>query len=148
MIYGKLNHIGRYRHLNGALDQAIDFLMTQDLGALPMGKTVVDGEKVYVNRFDYETGPRGITEAHFDYIDIHVVMEGEEKIGVADVSDLTENNRNEEEDFLGFEGPFRSICTMGPGDFLIVFPEDAHSPKLVSAAACKVKKVVMKVKDA
>lgn len=148
MIYGKLSHIGRYRGMSRDLDKAIDFLTTQDLSALPMGRTVVDGENVYVNRFDYETGPRGITEAHFDYIDIHVVIDGKEKIGVADVTDLTENDRNEAEDFMGFEGPFRSVCTMVPGDFLIVFPEDAHSPKLVDEAPCKVKKAVIKVKDA
>lgn len=147
MIFGRLERIGRYRGLGKALDTAIDFLTRQDLASLPLGKTEVDGESVYVNRFDYDTVPENITEGHLQYIDIHVVVEGEEKVGVADVLSLRETDRKEEEDFLGFSGEFTSVCTLRPGDFLIVFPEDAHSPKLIYRESSHVKKAVVKVLD-
>ena len=148
MIYGKLERLDRCRGMSRALDTAIDFLRTQDFSALPMGKTVIDGDSVFVNRFDYETLETSITEAHLRYIDIHVVLEGEEKIGVADLSTLRETERREDEDFIGCEGEFESVCTMRPGDFLITFPEDAHCPKLQFRGPSAVKKIVVKVLDA
>ena len=60
MIFCKLDRLGRYCGLSPHLDAAIRFLEEQDLRALPMGRTAIDGENVYVNRFDYETGPEAI----------------------------------------------------------------------------------------
>lgn len=145
MIFCKLTRLGRCRGLSPHLDAAIRFLEEQDLRALPMGKTVIDGENVYVNRFDYETGPEAITEGHLRYIDVHVVLEGEEQIGVADVAALEEIERKADEDYIGFRGPFQSVCVMRPGDVLVTFPEDAHSPKRQNGSPCHVKKAVVKV---
>lgn len=145
MIYGKLSNISRYKGILKNLDTAIDFLAKADLNILQLGKTTVDGKKVFINRFDYETVPVNIIEGHFDYIDIHIVLSGKEEIGVADVSDLVETDNNPEEDFIGFKGEFTSRSTLNVGDFALVFPEDAHSPKLCSGAACAVKKAVVKV---
>ncbi len=145
MIFCKLDRLGRYRGLSPHMDAAIRFLEKQDLSALPMGKTAIDGENVYVNRFDYETGPEAITEGHLRYIDVHVVVEGEEQVGVADVTALCEIERNEAEDYIGFDGPFQSACVLRPGDVLVTFPEDAHSPKRQNGSPCYVKKAVIKV---
>lgn len=145
MIFCKLDRLDRYRGLSPHMDTAIRFLKEQDLGALPMGKTVIDGENVFVNRFDYETGPEAITEGHLRYIDIHVVIGGEEQVGVADVADLCEIERAEAEDYIGFRGPFQSTCILRPGDVLVTFPEDAHSPKRQNGSPCHVKKAVVKV---
>lgn len=147
MIFGRLDRLDRYRGITPRLDKALDFLKTQDLAALPMGKTVVDGDEIFINRFDYETAQTSITEGHMAYTDIHVVLAGEEQIGVADVAVLQQTDRRDEEDFLGFSGPFTSMCTMRPGDFLISFPEDAHCPKLWVSGPCGVKKIVVKVLD-
>ena len=43
MIYGRLDRLDRYRGLSARLDKALDFLKTQNLTALPAGKTVLDG---------------------------------------------------------------------------------------------------------
>lgn len=145
MIYGKLSNIGRYRGILKNLDTAISFLEKADLNALQVGKTTVDGEKIFVNRFDYETVPENIIEGHVDYIDIHIVLSGKEDIGVADISDLLEIDRKPEEDFIGFKGEFTNRSTLSVGDFALVFPEDAHSPKLCSLQPCAVKKAVVKV---
>lgn len=147
MIYGRIDRLDRYRGLSENLDKALDFLSTGDFAALPMGTTELDGENVFVNRFDYDTVPQSITEGHLRYTDIHVVLEGEEKVGVADVSQLHATDRREQEDFVGFEGEFGAMCTLRPGDFLIVFSEDAHCPKLWTGTSTGVKKIVVKVKE-
>ena len=146
MILCKAEHLDKYLGLSVHLDTAIRFLLENDLSLLPKGKTVIDSENVFVNRFDYDTESDPITEAHMRYIDVHIVIEGEETVGVADVSALKEIERREEEDYIGCSGRFQSLNVLGPGDVLIAFPEDAHSPKRVSGAGpCHVKKVVVKV---
>lgn len=145
MIFCKLEQLGRYRGLSEHLDTAIRFLEEGGASRLTMGRNEVDGEAVYANRFDYDTEENAITEAHIRYIDVHVVLSGQEQIGVADVSTLRETERREEEDYIGYSGPFQCVCVMKPGDVLIVFPEDAHSPKRQNGGPCRVEKAVIKV---
>ena len=153
MIFCKLEQLGRYRGLSQHLDTAIRFLeeggasrlKEADLTKLVMGRNEVDGEAVYVNRFAYDTAAEAITEGHIRYVDVHLVLSGQEQIGVADVSTLEEIERREEEDCILFSGPFQSLCVMKPGDVLITFPEDAHSPKRQNGAPCHVEKAVIKV---
>ena len=147
MICCKLNRLGRYYGLGKNLDTAIRYLETHDLLALPMGKTEIDGEAVYVNRFDYETVEHNIVEAHLNDIDIHLVLDGEEQVGVVDTTALRVTERNEEGDLIDSELPFMCLCKLQPGDILIVFPEDAHSPKLHCGSSGRVKKAVVKVRD-
>lgn len=59
MICDTLEHLGRYRGLHKNLDTALDFLARQDLSALPMGTTPVDGEEVYVMRMEAKLHPAG-----------------------------------------------------------------------------------------
>lgn len=146
MIFCKRKNLERYLGLSKNLDTALRFLMETDLGCLKMGKNVVDGDAVYVNRFDYDTVAEPITEGHLRYIDIHVVLEGEEVVAVSDTSTLTEIERKEDEDYIGFQGKFQSLNTLRPEDVLICFPEDAHSPKRIcGTSSCHVKKAVVKV---
>ena len=95
MICCKLNRLGRYYGLGKNLDTAIRYLETHDLMSLPIGRTVIDGDAVYVNRFDYETVEHNIVEAHLNDIDIHMVLEGEEQVGVVDTAALSVTERNE-----------------------------------------------------
>ena len=39
MICDTLQHLGRYRGLHPNLDTAIDYLLTHDLAAMPLGRT-------------------------------------------------------------------------------------------------------------
>ena len=145
MIYTNMSQIERYLGLSAPLDTAIRYLKEADLTKLVMGRNEVDGEAVYVNRFDYDTAEEAITEGHLRYIDVHVVLSGQEEIGVAEVSTLPEVERREEEDCILFSGPFQCVCVMKPGDVLITFPEDAHSPKRRNGPPCHVEKAVIKV---
>ena len=57
MIYDKLTNMGLYKGMNKNLDTAIDFILSHDLNELPMGKTVVDGDNVYINVIDAKAQP-------------------------------------------------------------------------------------------
>ena len=148
MIYTKLNQMNRYKGILNSLDTAIDYLMSTDLSNLVMGRNDVDGDQVFINRFNYTTLPEdtAIWEGHKYYADIHVVLDGEEKIGVTDASSLEAGEYDEAGDFIPYEGPVDSWVTMRPGDILVVFPEDVHKVKVQLNGASDVKKAVFKVR--
>lgn len=147
MIYTKRDRLARYKGISASLDTAIDYLASADLTQLQMGRNEVDGDKVYINRFDYTTMPENEAswEGHKLYADIHVVLEGEERIGVTDAAALTAGEYDAAGDFIPYEGPVDAWVTMRPGDILVVFPEDVHMVKVQRSAPCQVKKAVFKV---
>lgn len=149
MILGKLKDISRYYHIHPNLDKAIDFLIKEDLESYEPGSYAIDGKEVFMNRFNYETIPEedGFFEGHRDYLDIHILVDGSEKLGYEDESALTvEIPYNEAEDFIKYKGEAALWYHMIPGCFAIVFPEDIHMPKIQDKKAEKVRKAVLKVK--
>ena len=147
MIYTKKTNLHRYLGLSPEMDTAIRFLQNTDLATLVKGRNEIDGDKVFVNRFDYQTMPReqAIWEGHIRYADIHVLLSGQEKIGVTNVNLLTETVRKPEEDFVGFEGEVLSWFPMTTEDILIVFPEDIHMVKVMDGDSVLVEKACFKV---
>ena len=146
MIYTKLKNIERYMGQSKALDTAIRFLLNADLTKLVMGRNEVDGDRVFINRFDYRTmnPEEAIWEGHIDYADIHVLLSGHEKIGVSDVSSLTVTVRKPEADFVGYEGSVQTWFHMTTEDILIVYPEDVHKVKVTDGDNCLVEKACFK----
>lgn len=148
MIYVKREHLDRYHGLYPALDKAIDHLAITDLNTLVPGRNEVDGSNVFIMRFDYTSIPesQAIWEGHNRYGDIHIMISGEEKIGVTHAEALTNTVWKEADDFLGFEGPVRSWYPMEENDVLIVFPEDVHMVKVMLDAPMAVSRAVVKFK--
>lgn len=148
MIYTKRKNLHRYLGQSEALDTAIRYLQTADLGSLVKGRNEVDGNQVFINRFDYQTMPQeqAIWEGHIQYADIHVLLSGHEKIGVTNVEALTETVRKADEDFIGFEGPVEAWFPMTTEDILIVYPEDIHMVKVMDGESTLVEKACFKVK--
>ena len=148
MIYTNLEQLERYLGISEALDTAIRYLKKADLTTLVKGRNEVDGDNVFINRFDYNTLPEGdaMWEGHAQYADIHVVLSGEEKIGVTDAARLTATIRDEASDFIGYEGDVETWFTMRPGDILVVYPEDVHMVKVQLKGESHVEKAVFKVR--
>ena len=70
------------------LEGAFEYLARTDLSALPLGRTDIEGDDVYVMISEAETrSPEQVKfEAHRRYIDIQLVVRGQEAIGVTPVS--------------------------------------------------------------
>ena len=130
------------------LDKALEYITTRNLLELSPGKNEVDGEEIYVNRMSYQTLEEkdSLFEAHVDYIDIHLVLEGSENILVADIRNMTEVKRELENDFIEYQGKREAICNMKQGKVLILYPSDAHMVKVKDEIEKQVDKVVVKVK--
>ena len=146
MILAKLADAGDYRGLCPALDLALEHLTPEFLAGLGEETVRLDGERVYANRFTYDTIPEeeGFFEAHRRYLDIHVMLEGEERVDIAHPDDLTQFDHRD--DFYALRGNAACSLILRPGWFLAAFPGDAHHIKLrTGAQPRRVTKAVFKV---
>ena len=148
MIYTKKKNLERYLGLSESMDTVIRYILTADLTKLHKGRNEIDGDQAFVNCFDYRTmtPEQAIWEGHLQYGDIHVLLSGQEKIGVTNIEMLTETVRKVDEDFLGFEGEVQSWFPMTTEDILIVWPEDIHKVKVIHEESTLVEKACFKFK--
>ena len=146
MILDTLNNSPLYRGLSPRIALAFDWLRGLDFRHATNGTVEIDGRQLYAIVQEYETLDRtqGTWEAHRRYIDLQCVVAGTERIGYAHVNRLTPGRYDEERDFLPLSGE-GDFLTLGPGDFMLLFPEDAHMPRIAVSASEIVRKVVVKI---
>ena len=149
MILDSVKSFEKYKTLVPGFDKVYEFIRKNNLQELAEGKHDIDGMNVYCTIFNgplksYEEAP---LEVHDSYIDIHVVLEGTETIGIIDRALCNEHGVNvkyrEENDiaFLGDDEP-DNFVSLGVNNLAIVFPADAHAPLIGEGT---IKKAVFKV---
>lgn len=126
------------------------FLDGHDLEALPLGRYDLD-KGIYINVEEYETYPRRERqyEAHKKYVDMQIVIRGEEKICVAEERNLHRATKYDPCRDIGFyhnDVPGTDY-TMRAGDCLMLFPQDGHMPclRVRGGKGIPVKKAVVKI---
>ncbi|WP_295738151.1 YhcH/YjgK/YiaL family protein [uncultured Oscillibacter sp.] len=147
MIYAKQKDAPAYRGIHPSLDLALERITPEFLASVGSERVdIVDG--VYATRFTYETVPaeESFFEAHKKYLDIHIMVEGREGVEIAPPEALAEFDRVEANDFYAYRGEGDYKLILSPGDFLVVFPGDAHRIKMQLDGPKTVSKVVFKVK--
>ncbi len=147
MIKDILQNAKNYYSLSENLKKGFTWLENTDLKNIPDGKYEIDNTNVYASIQTYETKEEANYESHRNYIDIQYMIDGVEKIGVTDLSncstcikydserDLEFYNINCEEEYLELK----------EGQFLVLYPNDAHKPSISKNKKTTVKKVVVKV---
>jgi len=149
MIIGKLAHIDRYKGISKNIDTAIDFVLNNDLLSLPKGRTVIDGDNVYLNRDTYVAKDLKdcFFENHEKYMDLQIVLKGKEVFAYTDITNPTLKVTvpyNTEKDVTKYSAEGGVFFTLEEG-FALVYTEDVHLAK------CKandeiVEKAVIKIK--
>lgn len=147
MIYDKLSNMALYKGMNPNLDTAIDFILSHNLNELPLGKTVVDGENVFVNVMDAKAFPieERAYEVHKKYMDIQIDLEGVERIDTGDVTTMVMDEFNEEKDVAKATATDLAQCIIGPGNFIICMAGEPHKPNIAVNENTVLKKAVCKV---
>ncbi|MGL4388510.1 MAG: YhcH/YjgK/YiaL family protein [Brevinema sp.] len=119
---------------NGNFKNTLTFLLKNkdEMFAKPVGKYQVCEEFFYIIQ-EYESKEYASWEAHEKYIDIQILISGEEMILLADRSHLKATTAyDSEKDWIEFEGEARTSSIFSTGDVGIFFPRDAHKPGLCS----------------
>ena len=145
MILAKREDAGQYLGIHPALDRALSMLTEDFLSAVTPEVLRLDGDRLYVSRCDYITQPEedAFFEAHRRYLDIHVLLAGEERVDIArpDTLELFEHR----DDFYAFRGRAEQSVILRSDNFLVVFPGDAHRIRLQTDGPCAVSKAVFKI---
>ena len=147
MIYDKLTNLGLYKGMNKNLDTAIDFILSHDLKELPMGKTVVDGDNVYINVIDAKAQPveERAYEIHKNYMDIQIDLVGVERIDTGDCTKMTSGEYNEAKDLAKVTAEDLAECIIGPENFIVCMANEPHKPNIAVTDDVVLKKAICKV---
>ena len=132
MIVSNLNDCSRYLGLHPLFEKAFEVVKTTDWSQMPLERVELLGEQLFVNN-SYVQGvekEEQILEVHQKYIDIHILLEGQETIGWLPTAELKQVHTpyDSEKDYALYTDQPATYFSLRPGDFCIVYPEDAHAP--------------------
>ena len=148
MILAKNTDALSYRGIHPNLDLALEHIDPAFLSSLGTERVELRGSDVYCTRFTYDTIPdeESFFEAHAKYLDIHLMLEGAERVEIAPPASLEEFRAEPQNDFWGYRGEGSYHLVLAPGDFLVVFPNDAHKIKMQVDGPARVAKAVFKIR--
>jgi len=150
VIVTDLHHIDHQVAMTPSLRKAFDFLRERNLHVLPDGRVDIDGDRVFALVQRYETVRTGAPkfEYHRKYIDVQFIVSGEEVIGWAASGSMqiTEAYDVKKDICFGMmkKGTWTPVL-LRAGQLVVLWPEDAHAPKLAAGKPSPVMKIVVKV---
>lgn len=147
MIVSNLQNSGRIEFLHPMFKQLFDYVKSHDLLHTDCGRIELDGDRLFINNVNpvCVKASEQVLEVHHDYIDIHILLEGKERIGwkaIEDVNQLKQEYQKEVDCALYSDIPTTFVDLL-PGQFVIVYPEDPHAPVIGEG---KIRKLIAKVK--
>lgn len=147
MILANIADWERYADINPNLSQLFRFVTSNDLANFATTRIVLRDDDLFINMAEptLKKAEEQKLEVHRKYIDVHIPLSGEEIIGISHLSELSVESDepfNEEDDYAVYSEPARNYVKVRPGQFCLVFPEDAHAPIIGEG---KIKKAIAKV---
>lgn len=147
MIQCSLSNLSRYAALHPGFQKLTDFLSSHDLSQLPIGRTEIDGDALYINKVETEllSHEAQDLEVHRQYIDVHIPLSASEIIGWSPLQALREASSpyDDAKDFALYSQLAQVYTNITPGQCFVAFPEDAHAPIIgygrLSKAIVKIK---------
>ncbi|MEY8352977.1 YhcH/YjgK/YiaL family protein [Lachnospiraceae bacterium 54-53] len=150
MIIDKVQSIANYKGISDSLDKAIRFIQTTDLSKLAPGRHPIEGDDILAIVLTVKTRTRENCrwESHKNYIEIPIVIEGNELMIGQHIDDLGSSKAYDSNtDNLWYEDNGQgTVINMAPDIFAVFFPNDAHMPCIMDKRPEDVKKVIVKVK--
>ena len=147
MILSHISDSSRYESLHPLFKQVFDYIKANDLTKVPAERIVLDGDNLFINVADAKLIPAETQklEVHQKYIDIHFPLSGKEIVGWKHLSNLgtSEAPFDADNDFALYAEEPTTYFTVMPGEFYIVYPEDAHAPVIGEGT---LRKLIVKVK--
>ena len=147
MIFGNINHLEEFGFLEDSVKECFAYLKDHDLMAYGKGTHEIDGSRLFVNVVEYATTAPGnrFWEAHKDYLDVHVMLKGQERIDVNFIQNMELKEYVKKDDFLPMEGEKNASVVLREGDFLVCYPSDGHRTAVQVEEPETIKKAIFKV---
>lgn len=136
--------------IKARVEAAVQYLKQLKVSEEDAGKIFNVSENFFYSIQSYDTKPvdQCKLESHRKYIDIQIMISGEESIDIVDISRLSvKEEYNEEKDVMFWDVPIiMSKITLVPGDYVVLYPETAHRGAQNLDGIKHVLKIVGKVK--
>lgn len=124
MVTGNIKNCEKYYPLHKHFKDVFEYLKNVKKED---GKYVISEGNAWVNPPFVRNSCSDIYETHRKFIDIHYVLSGSQVFGCCNPSRLTVTEEYDEEKEYEFLKGKGDLIEMSEGDFIIVFPEDAHN---------------------
>ncbi|ABR75308.1 YhcH/YjgK/YiaL family protein [Actinobacillus succinogenes] len=120
----------------------------EKLQVLPDGKYQPDGTKWFCNVGDFQTSPAETrhTEFHENYLDIQLILKGEEIINYSLTNAIGESAVEKKPDLYILDNPvLTNSILLRAGDFVTFYPGEPHQALCMVKQPDTVRKAVFKV---
>ena len=150
MLTDSLENLNKYQQVIPHSKEILDYLGNTNIFSLAVGKYQIEGDSVFILIQEYKTKIQSEKkwESHRKYIDIQIVLAGQEFIGYSPINFLkSKDGYSEEKDIIFYEDDSEehSRIFVPRSYFGLFFPEDAHKPGVHISNESTVKKAVIKV---
>lgn len=145
MVIDTIENLEKYVSLNPLFKDVVEFIKSNRLDDLEVGKHAIKGADLFVNIQMAKGKSKDIAllETHKKMIDIQIPLSAPETYGYTPLCDLPEAEYNEEKDITKYVGEANTYVRCKPGEFAIFFPQDGHAPCISGEA--EIKKAIFKV---
>ena len=128
MILTNLQSTDRIENLHPLFKKLFDYVKTHDLLKAPLGRIVLDGDNLFINNDEAicRSVDEQVMEIHRKYIDVQIVLEGEESVGWKPLNEIQHISKAYDEvlDFELSDDKPSTYFHVTPGQIYILFPED------------------------
>lgn len=141
----------KYASIKAICPSGYDFVMKAFECGVECGKYPLEGGAyAVVSEYTTKAVEDSKFEAHRKFIDVQLILSGKEVIGVMPTeqmrggSCISEYNPEKDAELYRECGEYKANV-LEAGDFLILYPEDAHMPGVHADGACEMKKLLLKI---
>lgn len=136
--------------IHSRVEEAVEYLTKLNITEADAENKVIVNDDFYysVQSYDTKDAKECKLESHRKYIDIQIMVEGRESMDLVDISKLTVKEQYDtEKDVMFWNIPDRmSRTTLTEGDYIILYPENAHRGAQKMNESEHVLKIVGKIK--
>ena len=143
MILDYIKRVEQYDGVWPNLVEAIRF--AEGLGNPELGRYEIGDSFALVQEIQTVHATEKDFELHRKYVDVHIILEGEELLEYEDIDNLSPiGTFNDTRDIQMASGKGQSVI-IRPGMFCLVFPHDGHKPGCCVTNPSVMKKIVLKI---
>ncbi|MBQ9789188.1 MAG: YhcH/YjgK/YiaL family protein [Lentisphaeria bacterium] len=151
MIFDSLKNFAKYSvFTDDATKKISEFIAKADLN-LPIGRNEIDGDKLFASVQSYTTRDlsASVYEVHHEYVDIQLILAGEESIYYTTDEKVEETKAYAAEGdcaLYAFKKETATMLNLQVGDFAVFLPYELHMPCVDSVNGKKeIRKIVVKI---
>ncbi len=144
MIIDKMDNIRFYADVLPKLENGLKAI--EAMGTPVLGRYEFEGGFFLVQEGETRPLEEKNYEAHRNYIDVQILLEGSEEVGWEHLSDLTVKvPYNPDKDLEFLTGGSEHVMKISAGMFWVGFPQDGHKPGAHTTEQHRYKKIVLKL---